>query len=574
MTYAPLVYPGDGVTTDFAVTWNYLSPADVKVAVAGVDASFTFLSANLIKVLPAPTGIVKITRQTASEARSVIFPNVASLTATQLNKSADQLFYLAEEANAVANEALFLDAEDAFNAGGKRITNIADPTEANDAATLGFIESRFASDIAQVAADRAAAGTSASNASTSATNSANSAGASQASRVAADADAVATAADRVQTGLDRAAVAADKSTVATDKGLVAADKATVIADKGIVAADKAIVLGYKGDVAADRAVVAADKATVNTDKGIVAADKATVATDKGLTSGYKDAAAASAAAAAASAGTVSPAIDQIAAATDTLGIADTDEIVYRRPTGNILFRKTVTNLKAFFNAYYARIGASNTFTAAQAIVMSSGWAQYALSKSASGQAAAIIGKTNNVNRWGLLVGNTTAETGSNVGSDFIVERYDDAGNWIDVTFGLFRSGATVFGTSIATAANYLSGTAQKLMTVANVWAAAVPVDLGSAMSGNVAMNFANGINYFGTLAAAITFNSQTGGKHGQSGVITLTNPGGAYTVSVNTSVFKTHNAAGISLGAGENKLGYYVDRDGKVFLYIAGKAVA
>jgi len=51
----------------------------------------------------------------------------------------------------------------------------------------------------------------------------------------------------------------------------------------------------------------------------------------------------------------------------------------------------------------------------------------ALRKTASGQQANIYGALNTAFRWAVTVGNTTAEVGSNTGSDFDISRFDDAG---------------------------------------------------------------------------------------------------------------------------------------------------
>ena len=175
---------------------------------------------------------------------------------------------------------------------------------------------------ADAAASAAAADASADAAAVSETNAAASAGSAAASAVAADASADAAAADVASIGTSVSDAAASAAAAAISETNAEADRVTVAADKATVAADKATTSGYKDAAAAsavaadasadaaaisetnadaDRVTVAADKATVAADKATVAADKATVAADKATTSGYKDAAAASAVAADASA---------------------------------------------------------------------------------------------------------------------------------------------------------------------------------------------------------------------------------------------------------------------------------
>lgn len=63
----------------------------------------------------------------------------------------------------------------------------------------------------------------------------------------------------------------------------------------------------------------------------------------------------------------------------------------------------------------------------------------------------VLGQTNGLSRWGAILGNTTAESGSNVGSDFQINRYNDAGVLVDAPFSITRStGAATFVASVTT----------------------------------------------------------------------------------------------------------------------------
>jgi len=75
----------------------------------------------------------------------------------------------------------------------------------------------------------------------------------------------------------------------------------------------------------------------------------------------------------------------------------------------------------------------------------SGAAQLALDKPASGQALDLIGRTSGNNRWRISLGNTASETGSNVGSDFIIDRWADNGSQIgNVLFFQRNTGDALF----------------------------------------------------------------------------------------------------------------------------------
>jgi hypothetical protein len=69
----------------------------------------------------------------------------------------------------------------------------------------------------------------------------------------------------------------------------------------------------------------------------------------------------------------------------------------------------------------------------------SGSVEWQLDKSASGQTSRLWGATNDLGRWAVDLGNNVAESGSNVGSDFVIKRYDDAGAFLADAFSLRRS---------------------------------------------------------------------------------------------------------------------------------------
>jgi Chaperone of endosialidase len=66
-----------------------------------------------------------------------------------------------------------------------------------------------------------------------------------------------------------------------------------------------------------------------------------------------------------------------------------------------------------------------------------------LNKPASGSAPAINAYTNDLTRWSMIFGNATAESGSNVGSNFSLTRYTDAGAAIDTPLFITRSTGVV-----------------------------------------------------------------------------------------------------------------------------------
>ena len=51
----------------------------------------------------------------------------------------------------------------------------------------------------------------------------------------------------------------------------------------------------------------------------------------------------------------------------------------------------------------------------------------------------IYGQLNGVTRWVVEVGEGTAETGANAGSNFSIYRYNDAGAYVDAPFTIYRA---------------------------------------------------------------------------------------------------------------------------------------
>ena len=67
-----------------------------------------------------------------------------------------------------------------------------------------------------------------------------------------------------------------------------------------------------------------------------------------------------------------------------------------------------------------------------------------INKTLNGTAAVLQGQYNGVARWGFSLGDGIVETGGNIGSDFRINRYNDAGTLINVPFGIRRSDGVTF----------------------------------------------------------------------------------------------------------------------------------
>jgi len=133
-------YPGNSSTTSWTVTFQFLSRDDVSVFDVSDDSpiAFTWLSDSLISISPAVSSgtTFRIKRTTNTDSRVVDFQNATVLDEAQLDASADQNFFIAQEINDDSEDKMALVADGTFDARSKRISDLADPVNPQDAVTL------------------------------------------------------------------------------------------------------------------------------------------------------------------------------------------------------------------------------------------------------------------------------------------------------------------------------------------------------------------------------------------------------------------------------------------------------
>ncbi|QXV74667.1 tail fiber protein [Rhizobium phage RHEph21] len=229
---------GDGTTRNYNVTFPFISKDHIAVKVNGVPVTYTWLTGTTVQLTAAPAAgaVVDVRRVTPRDTLLVDFVDGSTLVETDLDLSALQVFYLAQEAFDLGEASLGVTDDGSFSALNRRISNVLDPTLAQDVATKHFVETGVTSQVviatgkaneanysklAAAASETAAAGyaTSANNSKNAAASSASAALTSEQTAASHQTqtglDKAATAADRVQTGLDRAAASASASAAAT-----------------------------------------------------------------------------------------------------------------------------------------------------------------------------------------------------------------------------------------------------------------------------------------------------------------------------------------------------------------------
>ena len=153
MSYlSKITYTSTGVNT-YAIPFSYIAKEYVKVYVDGVlktqDTDFTINAQDnvdfSIGTAPANGASILIKRQTPTDARLVDFQDGSVLTESDLDKSADQNFNIAQEVLDDQDSNLKLDTDDKYNANSKIIKSVANPVNDNDAVNKTYLENTWLS---------------------------------------------------------------------------------------------------------------------------------------------------------------------------------------------------------------------------------------------------------------------------------------------------------------------------------------------------------------------------------------------------------------------------------------------
>jgi len=259
----------------FNIPFDYIAQSEIAVFVDGVSTSFTFTSANVIDITPAPASgaLVRIKRTTSLTDRTVDFQSGAVLTEEDLDNSNIQVFHAAQEAIDAASESITTDADGKWNAQvdsvNRAIKNVADPTNAYDVATKNWAETAMSSQLATATAKASEASTSASSASASETAAASSA--STASTKASEASV--SAANAAVSATNAAQSSASAATSATN----AATSATNASTSESNASSDATTASNAASTATSQASVASSAATTATSQATSATNSANAA---------------------------------------------------------------------------------------------------------------------------------------------------------------------------------------------------------------------------------------------------------------------------------------------------------
>lgn len=303
MSFAITRYTGDGTTPTFTIGFNYRDEGDIIVKVNGVtqtlDTHYKVTTGGTIidfsqgtSPLGAPTNGYSILfqRSTSQTTRLVDYAAGSVFKEADLDTDSEQGFFMAQEAIDIANESITVDANNRWDAENKRIINVADPVDNQDAVNKQFISTNLpnittvagiasdvttvagiSSDVTAVAADATDIGTVATNISSVNTVATNIADVITVANDLNEAiSEIETAADDLNEAVSEIDTVAQNITNVNTVGGISSDVTTVAG----IAANVTTVAGVSTDIptvaaiSSDVSLVAADA----TDIGIVASD--------------------------------------------------------------------------------------------------------------------------------------------------------------------------------------------------------------------------------------------------------------------------------------------------------------
>jgi hypothetical protein len=144
MAYSYNIYAGNGSTTQFTVGFPYIRKDHVVAYVNyTLTSAFTWVNDSTIQFTTAPgAGVrVEIRRYSPTNSRLVDYADGSTLVAADLDTDSTQHLYKEQELDDDIKQSVYVDPTTGLpTASGQRITNVADPIAAQDAATKNYVD--------------------------------------------------------------------------------------------------------------------------------------------------------------------------------------------------------------------------------------------------------------------------------------------------------------------------------------------------------------------------------------------------------------------------------------------------
>lgn len=143
MSYSISTIIADGTGGTLAVPFPYLDKSHVVLFVDAYEVPFTWEDDQTIRPtnIPPKDAWVRIVRRTSPGGRLVDYEAATALREEDLDRDSLQAFFLAQELLDLASGNISAaDATGNLDAQNKRIRNVADPIDEQDAATMGWVQ--------------------------------------------------------------------------------------------------------------------------------------------------------------------------------------------------------------------------------------------------------------------------------------------------------------------------------------------------------------------------------------------------------------------------------------------------
>ena len=143
MPYSSAVYTGNGSTTQFAITFPYIRKEHIKVFVNFVDTVYTYVNNTTVQLAAAPASPLRVEVRRITPLANVLvdYTDGSTLVAADLDTTALQNLYIEQELDDSLKQTVSVDpATGLLTAGSARITNVANPVNAQDAATKSYVD--------------------------------------------------------------------------------------------------------------------------------------------------------------------------------------------------------------------------------------------------------------------------------------------------------------------------------------------------------------------------------------------------------------------------------------------------